>query len=259
MSRQPTRNPRSAPTPTRTTRPRGSVLGPPPGTETGTGYINASSPSASSTAPLPYRRPPPPRPPPLTNTSFPPRVAGPSILRNGGARNARPDPNVFDPIPEEFSPRRTTFADERPMRRRGTEGQEQSVMFYPSNTTSSTLSLVESELDEPPPMPFFRTEPQIRVSAATPSPRSSQTLANEGHRPESHGRSASMASSGVLGLGVDLDSNSDWDDDEGSASDFSVQSSDLVREVSLVRRGQARIMRNPSARRSVVPEVHASL
>jgi hypothetical protein len=86
----------------------------------------------------------------------------------------------------------------------------------------------------------------------------------EEESPDSTGSSnrattVSVASSGVLGLGaieVDPDTESDtYDSDGSSTTEFDM--SQLVREVSTVRRGQARMMRNPSLRRSVVPEVFA--
>jgi len=117
-------------------------------------------------------------------------------------------------------------------------------MFYPSTTTVSSV-----DSDPVEPMPFFRTDPRLRASG---SPRTSLPSTRE---ESVDVRTVSMASSGVLGVGtleVDPDSSSE---DEGSVSTDS-SFGQLMREVSTVRRGQARIVRNPSAtRRSVVPEV----
>ena len=57
---------------------------------------------------------------------------------------------------------------------------------------------------------------------------------------------------------VDVDPDTENDSDAESTTTSSSSFDQLVRSVSLVRRGQARIVRNPSARRSVVPEVYSS-
>lgn len=101
------------------------------------------------------------------------------------------------------------------------------------------------------PMPFFRTD--LRMQADAVEQRGSMpTAAEELGDPT---RSVSMASSGALGPGtveVDLDTESD---DDGSITTDSSGYEQLVRTISLVRRGQARLMRNPSARQSMTPEV----
>ena len=70
---------------------------------------------------------------------------------------------------------------------------------------------------------------------------------------------ASTASSGILGSGIHIDPDTESDsDDNESTSTLSSSNDGLVRNVSLVRRGRATMIRNPSARarRSMVPEVH---
>lgn len=127
-------------------------------------------------------------------------------------------------------------------------------MFYPSTTTISSF---DAE-DVVEPMPFFRTDPQLR----TP-PRGSNTTrqslpSTQEESRESYGRTVSVASSGVLGVGtieVDPDTDTSSDDDSSMASSSFEQ---VMQEVSTVRRGQAQIVRNPSARKSVVPEVPIS-
>jgi hypothetical protein len=70
-------------------------------------------------------------------------------------------------------------------------------------------------------------------------------------------RAVSTASSGVLGpVTIDVDpdtANEDTESVDSSTSEFE----QLVRSVSLVRRGTATIIRNGSQRKSVVPEVQA--
>jgi hypothetical protein len=226
------------PIPERSAR-RGSVLRPPPGTETGTGY--ATSPSFS------FPRPPPRIPTPSSPRGVPsespsrvaprellPSLAGPSILRN-----SRGIPNVFEDAP----------VPRRQRQRQSSSGA--GTMFYPSTTTVSSM---ESGPGEPsPPMPFFRTDPYIQSTGSLATLEESPDSSNG-----SSGRAVSLASSGVLGIGaieVDPDSDSDTFSDDGSSiTDFDMDQ--LVRGVSLVRRGQARMMRTPSTnRRSVYPEV----
>jgi hypothetical protein len=128
-------------------------------------------------------------------------------------------------------------------------------MFYPSTTTISSLD-AEDVIE---PMPFFRTDPQLRTPPrGSGSPRPSLPTTQE-ETPESHGRTVSVASSGVLGVGtieVDPDTDTSSDDDSSTASSSFEQ---VMQEVSTVRRGQAQIVRNPSARKSVVPEVYIPL
>src|SRR5579862_7308792 len=237
MSQQPRRDPRRSP---RATRHRSSVLGPPPGIESGTGYSGAQS---SPRGGYQYPRPPPrvPTPPTPNTVPFVP-IAGTSS-RPPPAR-MRPDPNIFDPIMEEPSPRRSRRFRQRDI---ASSPTTPTVMFYPSTTTVSSL-----DSDPVEPMPFFRTDPQLR---STGSPRPVLPSTEEEEPTEGTGRTVSVASSGVLGVGtieVDPDTSSE---DEGSVSTDS-SFGQLLREVSTVRRGQARIVRNPSARRqSVVPEV----
>ena len=102
------------------------------------------------------------------------------------------------------------------------------------------------------PMPFFRTDPRVQSGSATS--HASMPAATE-ESSEDPARTASMASSGALGLGtVEVDLDTDSDDDESTTTDSSGYEQ-LVRSISMVRRGQARIIRNPSARRSMTPEV----
>jgi hypothetical protein len=238
MSQESQRDPRR---PSRAGRRRSSVLGPPPGIESGTGYSGAQS---SPRGGYQYPRPPPrvPTPPTPTAVPFVP-ITGPS-LRPPPARNVRPDPNIFDPIMEEPSPSRSRRFRQHDV---ASSSTIQTVMFYPSTTTVSSL-----DSDPVEPMPFFRTDPQLR---STGSPRPILPSTEEEETAEGNIRTISVASSGVLGVGtieVDPDTSSD---DEGSVSTDS-SFGQLLREVSTVRRGQARIVRNPSARRqSVVPEV----
>lgn len=122
-------------------------------------------------------------------------------------------------------------------------------MFYPSTTT---LSSMESNTPAEP-MPFFRTGlrmPTSSTASITSSPEEVRA---------SRGQTLSTASSGVLGGGtmVDVDPDTESDSDGESSSGSSLSFDQLERSVSLVRRGQARIIRNPSARRSVVPEVYS--
>jgi len=235
MSQQPQRDPRRAP---RSARHRGSVLGPPPGIESGTGYSGSQS---SPRGGYQYPRPPPrvPTPPTPTSAPFVP-ITGPS-LAPPRARNVRPDPDIFDPIMEEPSPRRLRRNQQRDTT---ASASTPTAIFYPSTTTVSSV-----DSDPVEPMPFFRTDPRLRASG---SPRTSLPSTRE---ESAEVRTVSVASSGVLGVGtleVDPDSSSE---DEGSVSTDS-SFGQLMREVSTVRRGQARIVRNPSAtRRSVVPEV----
>jgi hypothetical protein len=101
-------------------------------------------------------------------------------------------------------------------------------------------------------MPFFRTDPMVRTSSSSLPPTEEEPPDTQ----ETQGRSVSMASSGVLGLGaieVDPDTESEGYSDASSITEFDMDQ--LVREVSTVRRGQPQILRNPSQRKSVVPEV----
>jgi hypothetical protein len=243
MSQQPPRDPRRPP---RAARHRSSVQGPPPGTEPGTGYSPVQPPALSPR--YAYPRPPPrlPTPPTPTTPPFVP-VAPLATVRNTAPRNARPDPNIFDPIMEETSFR----SSQRPRRREADPDRSPTVMFYPSTTTISSLD-AEDVIE---PMPFFRTDPQLRTPPrGLGSPRPSLPTTQE-ETPESHGRTVSVASSGVLGVGtieVDPDTDTSSDDDSSTASSSFEQ---VMQEVSTVRRGQAQIVRNPSARKSVVPEV----
>jgi hypothetical protein len=240
MSQLPPRGNRpTPPIPERSAR-RGSVLRPPPGTETGSGYT--ASPSFSFPRPPP-RIPTPSSPrgaptessPRIVPREPPPPLAGPSILRN-----SRGIPNVFEDAPV---PRR--------QRQRQSSSSGAGTMFYPSTTTVSSM---ESGPGEPsPPMPFFRTDPYVQSTGSLATLEESPDSSHD-----SSGRAVSLASSGVLGIGaieVDPDSDSDtYTDDGSSITEFDMDQ--LVRGVSLVRRGQARMMRNPSTnRRSVYPEV----
>lgn len=240
--------------PVRSSRPRSSVIGPPPGSEAGTGYISPS------TSPTTYQFP---TPPPREQPPIPPSIPTSSLFRSIGrnSRNRRPDSSLFEPIMEEppSLPRRSS----RRRRRRGDSSSEApTVMFYPSTTT---VSSVESELVVEP-MPFFQTDAQLRESQVSSSPRQPSPTPLPPFPPPpppppqeaasgSQVRTTSTTSSGVLGLtSVIIDPDTE---DESEEENISTSSSEgqLVRSVSMVRRGRARIIRNPSARRSVVPEV----
>jgi len=218
--------PRDPRVPPRAARHRSSVIGPPPGIEAGAGYI---SPTTSPTA-FQFPRPPP-------RTSQIP-------MATGRGRTGRPDPEIFDPIMEEppIPPPRSS------RRRTRRESDGPSVMFYPSSTTISSMD--SESLAEP--MPFFRVDPQM--SPPRGSPRLPRTTEERG---EPRPLTTSTTSSGVLGMSaIEVDPDTENDSDEDGSSVSSESFDRLARNVSLVRRGQARIIRNPSAtRRSVIPEV----
>jgi hypothetical protein len=244
MAQRPTRGRQG---PIRSSRPRSSVIGPPPGSEAGTGYISPS------TSPTTYQFPrPPPREPPREQPPVPPSIPTSSLFRSIGrnSRGRRPDSSLFEPIMEEppSLPRRSS---RRRRRRDASSSETPTVMFYPSTTT---VSSVESD-PVVEPMPFFRTDTQLRESQVTASPRQSAPSAQGAS--ESQGRATSTTSSGVLGVSsvvIELDP-SDESGEEENTSTSSSSEGQLVRGISTVRRGRARIIRNPSARRSVVPEV----
>jgi hypothetical protein len=104
-------------------------------------------------------------------------------------------------------------------------------------------------------MPFFRNDPRLSNSRGdTDSPRRLLPLSSE--NPGTSDTRISTASSGVLGPGLDVDPDTEDDFDEDESTTTSSSSFDqLVRSVSLVRRGQAQMIRNPSSRRSIIPEV----
>ena len=236
MSQQPLRDPRIPP---RASRHRSSVIGPPPGIEAGTGYISPQ------TSPTEYQFPrPPPRSRPPTTPSTIPLTSGSSTTFRRNAQ--RPDPDIFDPIIEE-PPTPPARSWRRPRQRDTGSSDAPTVMFYPSNTT---LSSIDSNAPADP-MPFFRTG----LRMPTPSTGSNPLTPEEAR--EFRGQVLSAASSGVLGGGtmVDVDPDTENDSDEESATTSTSSFEQLERSVSLVRRGQAQIIRNPSARRSVVPEV----
>ena len=244
---QPTRGyppPRgAAPPPPRATRHRSSVIGPPPGIEAGTGY---QSPTRESFD-IPRHPPPPPPPPPPPQQQ---RITSSSFATSS---RARPDPNVFDPIYEEppTPPRRASRRRSRSSRAR--ESDQPTMMFYPSTTTVSSMS---SDSFVEPPMPFFRTDPlQVRS-------RGSDSTLPPMEEEDPRRRTVSTVSSGVLGPGtIEVDPDTEYEE-ESDSDVSSLRSSGedrLVRNVSMVRRGQATIIRNPSARRSTVPEVYTFL
>jgi hypothetical protein len=240
---QPTRGyPLRGNAPPRAARHRSSVIGPPPGIEAGTGY---QSPTRESFG---FPRPPPPPPPPP-----PPQPTSSSSI--GTSSRGRPDPNVFDPIYEEppTPPRRSSRRGSRSRGGRESTGTDQqpTMMFYPSTTTVSSMS---SDSFVEPPMPFFRTDPlQVRSARGSDSTRSLPPMEEEDPRR----RTVSTVSSGVLGPGtIEVDPDTEEESDSDMSSLGSSGEGGLVRNVSMVRRGQARIIRNPSARRSTVPEVH---
>jgi hypothetical protein len=250
MSRQPPAQPTrgylpprgAAPPPPRATRHRSSVIGPPPGIEAGTGY---QSPTRESFA-LPRHPPAPPPPPP------PPQQQRSTSSSFATSSRVRPDPNVFDPIYEEppTPPRRASRRRSRSSR--GRESDQPTMMFYPSTTTVSSMS-TDSFVE--PPMPFFRTDPlQVRPGGSD-STRSLPPMEEEDRRR----RTVSTVSSGVLGPGtIEVDPDTEYEE-ESDSDVSSLRSSGedrLIRNVSMVRRGQAIIIRNPSARRSTVPEVY---
>jgi len=255
MSRQgpPSRGypPRGNALPPRASRHRSSVIGPPPGIEAGTGYQSPTRETFNFPAPPPQGRSQP-------TASF----ATPSRGTPGGApggRQPRPDPNLFDPIYEEppTPPRRSSRRRSRSRGVSGGGGRESAgmdnptLMFYPSTTTVSSMS---SDSFVEPPMPFFRIDPgQAGGSRGSGSTRSLPPMEEEDPRR----RTVSTVSSGVLGPGtieVDPDTEEEMSDSDISSLGSSGEDQ-LVRNVSMVRRGQARIIRNPSARRSTVPEV----
>jgi hypothetical protein len=203
------------------------------------------------TSPTSYQFPrPPPRVPPPNAPSPIPAV---TPLRSGERR--RPDPEIFDPIMEE-PPTVPARSWRRPGRRDTNSIDSPSVMFYPSTTTVSSM-----DSDSPtPPMPFFTSGPRIPLPGASESQRRSIPPTGEELRM-SRGRAstgqASTASSGILGSGIHIDPDTESDSDDDESTTTSSSSYDrLVRNVSLVRRGQVQMIRNPSLRRSVVPEVH---
>ena len=212
------------PRPPRAARHRASVTGPPPGVDPGTGYNIPTT----STAPL--------------NLS---RISSPLSPRNI-ARNAprRVDPNLYDPIDEPIRIPRSA----RDRRLQGAPSTGTPIVFYPSSgTVSSDTSLNTRSEDQNEPVPFFRTDP-------FGTPRNDRSRRSGEASEESHNRTASMRSSGVLGDGA-MEVDSDSTDTE-SVSSFSSVERQIVRQVSTVRRGQAQIVRNPSQRRSVIPDVY---
>lgn len=144
----------------------------------------------------------------------------------------------------------------------GGAGTEQpTLMFYPSTTTVSSMS-TDSFVE--PPMPFFRTDP-LQVGGGARGSGSTRSLPpTMEEETDPRRRTVSTVSSGVLGPGtIEVDPDTEEEEEDVSDSDYSSVGSSgvgqLVRNVSMVRRGQARIIRNPSARQSTVPEVPTSL
>ena len=230
--------------PPRASRHRSSVIGPPPGIEAGTGY---QSPTQEYTFPQPPSQQP---------------GSTPSTQARG--RQLRPDPNVFDPILEEEPPTPPRRSSRRGLRSRGRDSSAiaadaPTMMFYPSTTTVSSMS---SDSFIEPPMPFFRVD-SLRVGGGARGPGSSPRSLPPMEEEDPRRRTTSTVSSGVLGPGtIEVDPDTEEDEEETESDVSSVYSStegQLVRNVSLVRRGQARIIRNPSARRSTIPEVSSRL
>ena len=244
MSQRPPRDPRLPPTRSgRTGRPRSAVIGPPTGYETGSGYNPNPVPTTTYQFPRPPRRvsSPPSSPPSTTNMPATGLPRQPKM---------RPDPEIFDPVmpPPPSPPPQSSRRRQKP---ESMPPDTPTVMFYPSTTT---LSSVDSE-PFVEPMPFFKNDPRLRGSGVASSIQSSVPPTPQEFSERT--RTISTVSSGVLGPGtveVDIDTGSEDDEDETSSTDSSYDH--LVRSVSTVRRGQARIIRNFSARRSVVPEVY---
>jgi len=271
MYRQNNRAPRFPP---RSSRHRSSVLGPPPGTEAGTGYI-----SPPQTSPITYEFPEPPTSLPLSRVrnsattvlatassgapdlpSTPPSLNSRTTLRtipgkpDPSSSNARPSVSMRDdPMTEDAPapPPRSSKRGRKPVPRSSTgdENTLPGVMFYPSTTTISSIDEAElRKLDQMEPMPFFKVDPRMPMPASQQSDDVKSSMSNPS-------RAVSTASSGVLGpVTIDVDPDTDFEDNESEASSTS-EFEQLVRSVSLVRRGTATIVRNPSSRRSVVPEV----
>ena len=273
MDQQNNRTPRFPP---RSSRHRSSVLGPPPGTDAGTGYI-----SPPQTSPIAYKFPEPPTSPPLSRVrnstnavlttvssgaqelpSIPPslnsRTSRRTIPRKSvpSSSNARPDISMRDDPMTQDPPAPPPRSSKRgrksvPRSSTGNENTLPGVMFYPSTTTISSIDEAElRKLDQMEPMPFFKVDPRMPMPASPQSDDVRSSISNPS-------RAVSTASSGVLGpVTIDVDPDTDFEDNESEASSTS-EFEQLVRNVSLVRRGTATIVRNPSSRRSVVPEVRS--
>jgi hypothetical protein len=129
-------------------------------------------------------------------------------------------------------------------------------MFYSSTTTISSIDEAELRtVDQLEPMPFFKVDPRMPTMQGT---LGSDDVRSSTSNPS---RAVSTASSGVLGpvtIDVDPDTDNEEDDDDESIDSSASEFEHLVRNVSLVRRGTATIIRNASSRRSVVPEVQTS-
>ena len=127
-----------------------------------------------------------------------------------------------------------------------------SMMFYPSSTTLSSMD------SEPiiEPMPFFRNDPRLRRESRALTSTASPSLPFTEDTPSSRGVS-SIASSGVLGPGItEAEPDTEFESDSDDSTSTSESIENLIRNVSLVRRVQPRIIRtNSGARRSVVPDV----
>jgi hypothetical protein len=225
----PSRDPRR---PARAARHRSSVLGPPPGLDPGTGYISpASSPRQFQFAP------------PTPDSS--------SGSQKGSEENEIPPavPTRSHPLaPREIASRLRESS--RPLTA-GSDGAP--IMFYPSSTTLSSM-------DSDPviePMPFFRNDPRLRRESRTVTSTAASPSLPFTDEPTSSRAVSSIASSGVLGPGIteaEPDTEFESDSDESTSTSESIEN--LIRNVSLVRRGQPRIIRtNSGARRSVVPDV----
>lgn len=244
--------------PPRAARHRSSVYGPPPGVDPGTGYTTSAPFTSSSRRDRELQFPIPPTAPVSSSTNphnsyTAPlnidRISSPLSSRNIVRRtgNARPDPNIYDPIDE---PIRTPRSPRERRLQGASSNGGTSVMFYPSSTTISSETSTTRE-DHNEPLPFFRTDP-FGAPRRVESPGRTQ-IPSQGDLSSSQTRTTSMRSSGVLGDGA-IQVDSDSSDAESVSTDYSVERQ-IVRQVSTVRRGQAQIVRNPSLRRSVVPDV----
>ena len=232
MSERASHDPRIPP---RAGRHRSSVAGPPPGIEAGTGYIFPQT--SPTTTYHSARLPPRSRAP--TSSSLP--VATEPGAGSTFRRNARPDPEIFDPIMEE-PPTPPARSLRRPTMRDTGSSDAHRVMFYPSTTTVSSMDS-DSQVE---PMPFFRTHIQMPTAGSGSFPSA----------PEDQTASQARTVSGIaLGFGrVDIDPDTEHES-EGESMNSSSSFEEMVRSISLVRRGQARIIRNPTSRMSVVPDV----
>ena len=222
-------------------RRRGSVIGPPLGTEAGAGY---NSPSTSSpnheTLQTPEQMGP-------EGPNYMAGLPSPSTFPIPGT-SLRAERNVHSQETEDLSALPTRSGRSR--RTEASDGNSvPTVMFYPSTTTVSSLESI------PEPMPFFKSSPDMRFSQIS----NSSQLPVQDEARNLRRQTTSTVSSGVLGVADDFKPVNESDSDEETNSSMTSSFEQLVRTVSTIRRGQPRIIRNPS-RRNLVPEVsHCSV